>query len=284
MQDEILTLEDTVYPSIVFKLHGGLFAINSKYISTILQLPQHETLPDCPSHITGIFQYRNDVIQMIDLRRVFGMMTLEEESQEFTDMIEARKQDHIHWVKELERSVEENEPFTLATDPHKCAFGRWYDNVETQHNTLAFHLKKIDEPHKKLHQAALEVANCQQNCDVCQRSECLKSALDRARLEYMPRILTLLDETIDTFRNYVYHGMALVMTESARSALIVDEVLSVEVLTRSDEQEIMEQFYNSHYISGVVKSAKQPGLILELNGPKILELAGDTETAIQALA
>jgi chemoreceptor zinc-binding protein len=43
-------------------------------------------------------------------------------------MIDERKNDHIHWVNEFERSIKNDEQINLNTDPHECAFGKWYDN------------------------------------------------------------------------------------------------------------------------------------------------------------
>lgn len=40
-------------------------------------------------------------------------------------MLAERETDHVNWINELERSVQEKRKFTLTTDPYKCAFGKW---------------------------------------------------------------------------------------------------------------------------------------------------------------
>lgn len=267
------TISKCAYPSIVIKIQGGLYSVNSKYISTILQLPGYETLPDAPPFITGIFYYRNEIVEMLDLRRVFGMPTLNQEYGGFADMLDARKQDHIHWVMELERTLESGEKFTMATDPHQCAFGKWYDSFHCDNNALAYHLKKIDEPHKRLHQAADETVKCKKQCDECIRDECLKAVLKRTKEQYMPLIVGLLDEAKSIFKSTVYHEMILVLSGGLRLGIVVDEVLSVEDLSKTREQEALHRFHSSPYITGIEESRNMPGLILELDVPKIMELA-----------
>lgn len=137
------------YPYILFKIAGSLYCINSKYISTIVQLPQYSTIPAAPANVTGMFKYRNEVIQMLDLRVTFGLKPISDECRDFEEMIDARKQDHINWVKELERFINEGGTFGLAKDPHQCALGKWYDEFKTDNVTITRHLSKIEEPHAR---------------------------------------------------------------------------------------------------------------------------------------
>lgn len=265
--------EEILCPSIVFKLQHGLYAINSKRVSSIMQLPKYESLPDTPPYITGVFSYAKQAVPLLDLRIVLSMPTLQEEYQEFVSMLEQRKRDHIHWVDELERSTLENREFTLATDPHKCAFGKWYDNYRSDNNTINFHLRKIDEPHKALHKAAFEVENCSGACNTCVRTECLKNVFERVKEVEMPAILDLLEEAKEVFRD-AYREMVLVLQDEElgiSAGIMVDEVLSVESLTEVSDKD--PRLANGSCVKGVKKSQTLPGLILEISEEKILELA-----------
>ncbi|MFQ7876990.1 chemotaxis protein CheW [Enterocloster sp.] len=59
------------YPYIVFKLVDTYYCVSSECISTIVQLPQYDKIPESPETVTGMFRYRNQVIQMLDLRTTF---------------------------------------------------------------------------------------------------------------------------------------------------------------------------------------------------------------------
>lgn len=275
--------EEIKYPYIVFKLEGTLYCISSKYITSLLQLPHYTKVPAAPANITGIFRYRDSVIQMVDLRTTLGMKPLLQEYEEFSQMIDDRKRDHVHWVEELERTALTGESFTLARDPHQCALGRWYDSFTANNTTIEFHLKKLEEPHRKLHGAADDVDRCSKDCDRCKRSECLKTILDRVKNENMPLILSLLDQTKDIFASTIYKEMVLLMA-GTRWGLVVDEVVGVGDLRPVDRQEFDLMDHQSlHYISNVMEGDKQSSIIFELNVGtlfKELDAAGSVEEMV----
>jgi len=216
-------------PSIVFKLNEGIYAIGSENVQAIMKVPNTTPMPHAQHGMVGVFLFRGGPTGLFDLRQLLGYQQLEEELQAFSDMLDQRKEDHIRWVEELERSIRQKEKFQLTTDPHQCAFGKWYDHFESKNNSVMFHLRKIKEPHDNLHRAAHEVEQCKQECDTCERDECLKSILKRTKEQYMPVILRLLDETKAIYAESM-RQMAIVVGETKPIAFSVDEVLSVEHL------------------------------------------------------
>ena len=265
MENIKLEEDGIIYPYIVFKIFGKLYCVTSKYISTIMQLPHFEELPDADPCITGVYTYRGELVQMLDLRTLFRMPSLAQEYQDFSAMIDARKQDHINWVNELKKSVAENYQFPLATDPHKCTFGRWYDSFSSENNEVNLYLKKLEFPHRMLHEAAVKVGECSRDCANCGREKCLQAALKEAEDRYMPQVLDLLDGVKEVFKSAMYHEMSLVLSGGKGIAVIVDEVLSVEELTDVEETSEENRFQGTPYICGVKKSAKIDGLIMEID-------------------
>lgn len=255
--------EEINYPYIVFKIEDSYYCVNSNYISTIVQLPHYDKIPAAPANVTGMFRYRDKVIQMLDLRVTFGYQSLAEECRNFEEMIDARKQDHINWVNELERTIETGQPFMLAKNPHECALGRWYDQFISENNLVAFHLHKIEEPHERLHHAAEEVERCEQQCDGCRREECLKDIFNRVKGEYMPEILRLLDETKNIFRSSMYREMVLLL-DGSKWGIVVDEIVAVEPLNVI-EQRKEHMVGKTSFIAKVLEREKEDGLIFELN-------------------
>lgn len=269
MEQAVYQNEELACPYIVFKVRNNRYCINSRHVATIMQLPSFQVVPDVPAFVTGIFTHRDGVVQMLDLRTIFNIPSLNQEYKAFSDMLDVRKEDHVRWVAELDRTMKTGEKFSLATDPHQCAFGKWYDQFKTDNQTLRFHLNKIDEPHRLLHHAAHEMTECKQECDSCQRDECLKSIMTRVKDQYMPVVLRLLDEAKDIFHSTVYHEMVLVLSDVA-AGIVVDEVLAVEELEDMGDQ--TSALHAVRYISAVKRSSKIPGIILELNEQSIRQL------------
>lgn len=275
---------EITYPSLVFKIQEEFYAIDSRHVSSIVPMPAYRRVPDSAPEILGIFRYRDQVAAVLDLRTLFGMPTLENEYTEFQNMLEQRKNDHIHWVKELERCMECNEEFQLATDPHKCAFGRWYDTYKTDNQVIGFHMRKIDEPHKKLHEAALEVQSCSQECSSCERKECLKSVFDRLKGEYMPKILSILDEAKAIFKA-AYHEMVIVLEDGSNTVgLVVDEILSVDQLEDLEDSNTLMPARESNYILGIMQSTKLKGLISLIDDEGLLNVNYDHDSDVSFMA
>lgn len=72
--------------------------------------------------------------------------------------------DHLNWVNKVNALLTDEAVTTLEvqTDDHKCGFGKWLygegrKNVETLVPSLAALLKEIEEPHKKLHESAINI-------------------------------------------------------------------------------------------------------------------------------
>jgi purine-binding chemotaxis protein CheW len=83
-----------------------------------------------------------------------GLTSAVEETESFCALMQQREQDHRNWLNELEAS---SRPFTLATDPHQCAFGKWYDKFKAENAWVAALLKKFDVPHRQIHGMAIRV-------------------------------------------------------------------------------------------------------------------------------
>ena len=106
-------------------------AISADYVQEIIRMPPWHTVPKLPHYFRGVINLRGRVIPLIDLRLRLNMPSSLREVDEMKDMFSAREQDHIRWLKELEASIHEKRSFTLARDPTKCAFGKWYYGYKT---------------------------------------------------------------------------------------------------------------------------------------------------------
>jgi chemotaxis signal transduction protein len=128
---------------------------------------QAVSLPGMNKAVTGLVRWREQILPRLDLRTVLGLQPMSQQTAELLQTLTQREADHVNWLKELEASVEEDRPFTLATDPHKCAFGKWYDHVRsddqlrdafTNRNVgLLRVLNAFDQPHAEIHGIAQEV-------------------------------------------------------------------------------------------------------------------------------
>jgi len=61
------------YPWIVFAVDGTEYGVNSKYVLSIEIIGEITPIVDAASHCPGITQSRGDMIDLLDLRALFGL-------------------------------------------------------------------------------------------------------------------------------------------------------------------------------------------------------------------
>jgi len=210
------------------------FAVATQDLREMVIMPEVAEVPNTGEYIRGVINLRGRVLPLIDLRKRIGLICVAEENNAFCAMLEQREQDHRNWLHKLEESVTEGHEFTLATDPHKCAFGKWYDAFRSDNPAIAMHLKKFDQPHKEIHSIAVEV----QGLLAQGQKDRARELIEATRSGSLARLLQLFAD----LRAMVREGnreIALVMEAAGRNfAVSVDLALSVEKLAAGSIEEL----------------------------------------------
>ncbi len=80
-----------------------------------------------------------------------------QESNETANFLTHKIVDHLKWVNKLGESVYYEKEVTVQLDPTKCSFGKWYLTFENDNEKISALHKKLDSPHKELHNHANEI-------------------------------------------------------------------------------------------------------------------------------
>jgi purine-binding chemotaxis protein CheW len=150
-----------------------------------------------------------------------------EEIDELVDTMHKREQDHKNWLAELENSVKEKREFKLTTNPHMCAFGKWYDSYAAQNPSVERFLKKFDAPHKIIHNIAVHVKEALHNNNIDEAFN-LINATKHGELNYM---IELFNGFRTLIGDLIHNEISLVVeANGSKVALSVDSIVSVEKL------------------------------------------------------
>jgi len=214
------------------------YAVNCDYVDSIFQLQQEITeLPDAGREIVGVINLRGIMLPLVDMRQLFGLETLEEEFSAFEAMLRSYQQAHIEWVRELKSCLEEEREFLLPTDPHACAFGRWYDSYKSDSQMVSATLAKIDGPHKRLHESA-------EKCFSLKSQGLLSEEVQ----PYSEQIVALLETTIADYRGSFRKICVAISNGSSRIGMITDNVHTVG---RLEKEYPLEKLNRSMYIKSL---------------------------------
>ena len=246
---------DDIY--VVIIVNDNKYAIPVKKVFEIVILPKTTTMPDSPAHVRGIINLRGNIISVIDTRIKFGIPTFDDMDNKFADMLAQRKQDHINWLNELIASIDENRPFRLTTDPHACAFGKWYDNYKPTSIALSSYLAKFDTPHKNIHALAEKVFKIKNESGVDKAKE-LITVVQKKELALM---INLFDEVKSVLVEARREVVVIVNVNNNLYALTADSSDSVITIDPANIKKSNE--INSKYSTGVYTD--QENIIMMLN-------------------
>ncbi len=267
-------------PWVVVQVHHESVAVHSSIVRELVIQPEVTPVPRAASCIRGVMNWRGKIIPCIDLRLRLGMPAAEEELGELVGLITARAADHMAWMEELYRSVEEHRPFTLTTDPHACAFGKWYDNFHTNNLTVAALLKKMDAPHKAIHAIAVRVENLKAEGKYDQARRLVDSCRETT-LARLLELFTKFEAEIHASRRPV---AIIVNTCGTLAALAVDRVEAVEPIDPSSIQPFEERGIESSstLVRSLAQRQKGAGLVGLLDESQFLDSASSHHMEEQA--
>lgn len=273
MENEIF--ED--YPWVIFMLKDELYGISAKYVVTMIGMPKIVAAPNQPDWIRGLITLRGSVIPLIDTRKRLQLPSYKEEIDELVDTMHKREQDHKNWLNELGKSVEEKREFKLTTNPHMCAFGKWYDSYVAQNPSVERYLKKFDTPHKKIHNIAIHVKEAMSHNNIQEATD-LVNATRHGELTYM---IELFNGFRSLISDLVNNEISLVIESNGKKvAISVDSIVSVEKLKEGSITKMPSNQETENKMAGMIGTMKGTGkFVILLDTNELL----DNEVPLESL-
>ncbi len=226
--------QDQQYPLVTFLIKDTQYAISAKFVSNMVAMPPIRPVPHAPQYVRGITNLRGKILPLIDLRTRLGYQSSASEMKQFHLMLAKREQDHHNWLNELEASVAEERDFTLTTDPHQCAFGKWYDTYDTHDLVAKGFLNKFDRPHRRIHALAHKVKKLEAQGDF----NGAQKVIERGRKKDLKLMIDLFSgmrrHMAESFREIAM----IVETPQFDYAVAIDMIMAVEFLAPGTIEEL----------------------------------------------
>lgn len=210
-------------PHVIFKVQDSLFAISSTYVLHIEVLGKVTPIVDAKNFVRGVILFNEQSIPVYDLRLIFGMSDY---SSELDTFMQQRIADHENWVAELERSVENDTEFALTTNPHECAFGKWFDHFHTDNSYLAMFLNNVDEPHKAIHATGEMVKKLMAQG----KKEEAQQAIREMKSTSFAQTKDILQNVSDVYKESSKEMLVILQVEDSIKSIIVDHISGIKIL------------------------------------------------------
>jgi purine-binding chemotaxis protein CheW len=184
-------------------------------------------VPGLPAHAAGVIAHAGGSLPVYDIRRRLGLPGVEQEARDLAASLAQRKQDHLRWLENLRGQVDRGERVSVQMDPHRCAFGKWYDTRVVTNYLVAQYLDRFDAPHQAVHQVAARADAALARGDLSAAQQLVREVESTALRE----VVDLFDGVADVLDKNV-HPYVVVCESSAgeRAGILVDELCELSPL------------------------------------------------------
>ncbi len=211
----------TAHEYLVFTSAQQKFGLRQEVLVSIVDMPRHTLIPHMPSHMRGVIDFMGEAVPVYDLRRKMGIPLLSEEIDTLIESLGQRRQDHLSWLEKLKDQVEHGLEITVQTDPHKCAFGLWYDACNFYSFDLNEYMAQFDAPHKRIHSLAIEVSILIQAGKI----EAAKEVIHQAENNELQALLLLFDGAAKKIQQFTYeYAVIFERANGQRVSILADNL------------------------------------------------------------
>lgn len=238
---------------LLLRAGGQVVAVECQRVLELVVGVEVTSVPNTAGWMAGVFNWRGKILPCIDLRLRLGLSSWKEEISGLAGTMAARAADHLEWIEELLRSVEERRPFTKTTDPHACAFGKWYDRFVSENLIVQAVLKKMDAPHKAIHALAIQVEQLKSEG----RFEQAERIIAEARQTTLARLLKLMEQFEEAIWEMYRPVIAVINDEPAPAGLLTDGIEAVEWMDTASTAPLEEIGIENH--SGLIRKLLRRG-------------------------
>ncbi len=265
---------------LVFELSEQAYGFDVNHVREIVSLRNMHVhrMPQSSALVEGVVLLRDRPIEVMDVRSALGLCSLRKETEGIAKLLQEREEDHCRWLEELEACMHEHREFRLATDPHKCKFGQWYDKLlggpqglsRLTNNDLALTslFEQLDQPHKRIHAVAQRVLS---HATAGRMSEA-RQILDATRnteLRSLRQIFSKCREQLDIVRR----GLLFVFTEEdGVLGGLVDRVSEVVRFSEDQLRPVDCACLGKGLLVGVAQWGETGRMVQLLNIPAIARL------------
>jgi chemotaxis signal transduction protein len=262
MQEEIMENMDLDLPWLTFTLRGNAYAINSKFIDGIMTPPDEITpIPDSPPKYIGMLNIRGDVFPLLDMRKQFKLMSVDEEIKAFEDCVEDFISVHTAACEKIKNGS------AMLGDEVKCHYTLWAEKISHHKDKVSELVAKADVPHKNIHVLCAKIEEYRKTGGKENEIAALLPEITKNVALYSD----ILKEAEYTFKRRFRETIVNLSDEDCKIGILVDEVLGVGEIEMVRDSNNLNTVYSSKMFEGVGKSDKTDKEILIINEEMLIK-------------
>lgn len=248
-------------PWLIFTLSGNAYAVNSKYVNGIEMKSDRITpLPQAPDVYCGMVERRGEVYPLLNMRKVFGFKSLDDELAEFRKLVEDKIAEEKAWFKGIMSQLENGGSVHTTQNNNK-----FFEKLAEYNSAVTAKLEKAKRAYGVLSGILNEISAAEPD-----EKEVL---MNRARNEGFKQVLIALDGIVKAQENSFREIVVVLNDGEQMLGLLVDQVLAVDKIRAVTGSEKMRVLMQSKYFEGVARNDRVDLEILVINEEELLKLS-----------
>lgn len=256
-----------------FKIKENLYAIDCSFVKYIGVVPKKELIEmsGASEYVSGIFKFNNEIVTLLNMRRIFDFENIFEEANYFLEKIEKRKNDYDELKELFAKNVKLKEKTIVSEKSDKWDFDSWYENNKSKYSTVNFVFQKIYEPHQEVFNL-INSANSLISENEPDLEQKLDEILNLVYGEYMQEIISFLDEAKKNYVNSIREMFISINEKTISAAFTIDEVIGIEPLEVFEESAEARNINLPDFVSDISRD-EQDNLVMIIDIHKVVMMA-----------
>lgn len=247
-------------PWIIFELKQQLFAVSTRMVTGISQLPSITKVPNAPPMFLGVTSTRGNVVPALDLKKLLNIGDGVAETEAAKKLIAQKKEGTEVYLNEIGRCIKEKEDFCVSN--HKELLGGNFDKEIKRGGDIAKLIVDVENTEKEMIDKVTSAGS--DGAKLREAQECARS------------LLRAISETEQKLNDASYR-MVIFLSDVPGSVdpclcFVVDSVKSVDQLEMVEEKSGSRCLFMSGYICGVAHNEKIKGEILIADDNEIVKM------------
>lgn len=256
-------ITDSELPWLIFTLNGNAYAVNCSYVNGIEMKSERITpLPQAPEVYCGMVERRGEVYPILNMRKVFGFKSLDEELEEFRKLVEDKIAEEKAWFGKIISQLENGDNVHIINQNNNKFF-----DIFAEYDSSAVNAK-IEKAKRAFNDLSAALNNVL--TAVPEEKEML---LNRAKNEAFRQVLVSLDGIVKAQESSFREIVVVLNDDSQMLGLLVDQVLAVDKVHSVTGSERMRVLLQSKYFEGVARNDRVDLEILVINEEELLKLS-----------
>lgn len=248
-------------PWIIFELKQQLFAISTRMVTGLSQLPPITTVPNAPPMFLGVTNSRGNVVPTLDLKKLLNIGDGKAELEAAQKLISQKNEGTEEYLNEIARCIKNKEEFCVSNHLELLGgnFSRELKNGSGEVAKLAAEIEVLEKEMIEKAESAGNDGSKLRDAQACGRK--------------LLRVIKEADEKInDSSYRMVVFLSDVPGSVDACLCFVVDGVKAVDQLEMIEENSGNRCLFMSGYICGVAHNERFKGEILIANDEEIVKM------------